>query len=154
MIRRPPRSTLFPYTTLFRSRGLRRASSCAGSALDLGGRSRGVEKLAGLVVDVDSDRSQLLPVLTCVVGAEHELASTREVDSEVGLGTAAVAAVTGCQGARCNGSGHGGLPSCHSFDVSGDWIVPLGRLLSNNASTRDASRCGPPCRSWSGESSH
>src|SRR2546430_4953540 len=24
MIRRPPRSTLFPYTTLFRSRGLRR----------------------------------------------------------------------------------------------------------------------------------
>src|SRR5260370_31420008 len=26
MIRRPPRSTLFPYTTLFRSRGPRRAS--------------------------------------------------------------------------------------------------------------------------------
>src|SRR2546427_7684772 len=25
MIRRPPRSTLFPYTTLFRSRGVRRA---------------------------------------------------------------------------------------------------------------------------------
>src|SRR2546429_4052146 len=29
MIRRPPRSTLFPYTTLFRSRSL-----CAGSAAD------------------------------------------------------------------------------------------------------------------------
>src|SRR3712207_7183061 len=31
MIRRPPRSTLFPYTTLFRSRGRRRAGrrSCA-----------------------------------------------------------------------------------------------------------------------------
>src|SRR2546430_11131230 len=29
MIRRPPRSTLFPYTTLFRSRGLQiRSSSC------------------------------------------------------------------------------------------------------------------------------
>src|SRR3989441_2904576 len=27
MIRRPPRSTLFPYTTLFRSRGTRRAAS-------------------------------------------------------------------------------------------------------------------------------
>src|SRR5450432_4568623 len=27
MIRRPPRSTLFPYTTLFRSRGCRRGSS-------------------------------------------------------------------------------------------------------------------------------
>src|SRR3990172_5250990 len=31
MIRRPPRSTLFPYTTLFRSRGFR-ASSCASTS--------------------------------------------------------------------------------------------------------------------------
>src|SRR5256885_12195046 len=32
MIRRPPRSTLFPYTTLFRSRGdLRRSSDALGS---------------------------------------------------------------------------------------------------------------------------
>src|SRR3712207_7194276 len=30
MIRRPPRSTLFPYTTLFRSRGARVADSVAG----------------------------------------------------------------------------------------------------------------------------
>src|SRR3712207_7962784 len=29
MIRRPPRSTLFPYTTLFRSRGARPAAACA-----------------------------------------------------------------------------------------------------------------------------
>src|SRR5687768_18337489 len=28
MIRRPPRSTLFPYTTLFRSRGARSPSTC------------------------------------------------------------------------------------------------------------------------------
>src|SRR2546425_2385442 len=28
MIRRPPRSTLFPYTTLFRSSGARRGSGC------------------------------------------------------------------------------------------------------------------------------
>src|SRR2546429_4176735 len=28
MIRRPPRSTLFPYTTLFRSCGARKGSSC------------------------------------------------------------------------------------------------------------------------------
>src|SRR3712207_9454663 len=33
MIRRPPRSTLFPYTTLFRSRGRRRASAPPGSAV-------------------------------------------------------------------------------------------------------------------------
>src|SRR2546429_3042242 len=34
MIRRPPRSTLFPYTTLFRSRLLtRRKSGCRGSCV-------------------------------------------------------------------------------------------------------------------------
>src|SRR2546421_8156885 len=33
MIRRPPRSTLFPYTTLFRSRLPRRANGFRGSAL-------------------------------------------------------------------------------------------------------------------------
>src|SRR2546422_5201490 len=31
MIRRPPRSTLFPYTTLFRSRNFRRTSSAASA---------------------------------------------------------------------------------------------------------------------------
>src|SRR2546430_6791540 len=30
MIRRPPRSTLFPYTTLFRSRGARREDAALG----------------------------------------------------------------------------------------------------------------------------
>src|SRR5258707_5160866 len=33
MIRRPPRSTLFPYTTLFRSVGLPSVSSSAGGAI-------------------------------------------------------------------------------------------------------------------------
>src|SRR5258708_14113038 len=33
MIRRPPRSTLFPYTTLFRSRPPRRSERPAGSAI-------------------------------------------------------------------------------------------------------------------------
>src|SRR5438309_6663220 len=37
MIRRPPRSTLFPYTTLFRSSSFRRRTSCSTS----GGRERG-----------------------------------------------------------------------------------------------------------------
>src|SRR5215204_7287054 len=32
MIRRPPRSTLFPYTTLFRSRASRWRSPCRGAA--------------------------------------------------------------------------------------------------------------------------
>src|SRR5258708_19081561 len=37
MIRRPPRSTLFPYTTLFRSRGVFRDLPGAGKPLDLSG---------------------------------------------------------------------------------------------------------------------
>src|SRR2546430_8957684 len=38
MIRRPPRSTLFPYTTLFRSRPTRRASSGCERAIRSGSR--------------------------------------------------------------------------------------------------------------------
>src|SRR5688572_32858794 len=39
MIRRPPRSTLFPYTTLFRSDGgQQRGDAVAGARADLGGR--------------------------------------------------------------------------------------------------------------------
>src|SRR3712207_6851525 len=37
MIRRPPRSTLFPYTTLFRSRGLRGTAAGAAPARRLVG---------------------------------------------------------------------------------------------------------------------
>src|SRR5256885_9907329 len=37
MIRRPPRSTLFPYTTLFRSQKLRGASISRGEALAVNG---------------------------------------------------------------------------------------------------------------------
>src|SRR5574340_1555692 len=41
MIRRPPRSTLFPYTTLFRSPGRNQTSACrtGGRRRDLGWRS-------------------------------------------------------------------------------------------------------------------
>src|SRR2546421_4691535 len=40
MIRRPPRSTLFPYTTLFRSRRVRRGGGCGGEAGRLCGALR------------------------------------------------------------------------------------------------------------------
>src|SRR3712207_7722366 len=40
MIRRPPRSTLFPYTTLFRSRLPARAGGSAGRGRPLGGLRR------------------------------------------------------------------------------------------------------------------
>src|SRR3712207_7110445 len=58
MIRRPPRSTLFPYTTLFRSRGQveqRTLRVAAGGLVDLQrlvGRERGGQ---GDVVEVDGD---------------------------------------------------------------------------------------------------
>src|SRR5438132_12119833 len=41
MIRRPPRSTLFPYTTLFRSREARSGEPGAGAAAVLAARLRG-----------------------------------------------------------------------------------------------------------------
>src|SRR3712207_7111744 len=56
MIRRPPRSTLFPYTTLFRSRGTRRPKPRWCSS---GGASRGrvgVEGVAQPITDgVDAE---------------------------------------------------------------------------------------------------
>src|SRR5437899_9872610 len=41
MIRRPPRSTLFPYTTLFRSLTATRALACSGPKSPVLGRTRG-----------------------------------------------------------------------------------------------------------------
>src|SRR5260370_22454813 len=43
MIRRPPRSTLFPYTTLFRSRGTRYAGACDGRREGLAVRGSGLD---------------------------------------------------------------------------------------------------------------
>src|SRR5256885_11623181 len=52
MIRRPPRSTLFPYTTLFRSR------HPEGSRGDQPGQCPGVRPLRGLGVAADGDAPQ------------------------------------------------------------------------------------------------
>src|SRR3712207_8691382 len=56
MIRRPPRSTLFPYTTLFRSR-------CSGRTLD----ARKEEAVAGFLAE--ADRAAPLEVCVFNVGA-------------------------------------------------------------------------------------
>src|SRR2546422_5320923 len=53
MIRRPPRSTLFPYTTLFRSRSARPAS---GPGPNLGGRESQIHP-----PDVRGDRPPVRP---------------------------------------------------------------------------------------------
>ena len=54
-------------------------------------------------------------MLPCVVGAEQQLATGLELHPQVGLGTAAVAAVACRQGGGLggNGSGHIGLISLH-----------------------------------------
>src|SRR3712207_6858483 len=44
MIRRPPRSTLFPYTTLFRSRGLDALKALLDSLLDISKLDAGMVK--------------------------------------------------------------------------------------------------------------
>src|SRR5258708_11996494 len=67
MIRRPPRSTLFPYTTLFRSRDLDRVARRDGEG-DVGQRRRGrggaTQHLGGeqrdaLAHDPERDRARL-----------------------------------------------------------------------------------------------
>src|SRR2546430_6128138 len=65
MIRRPPRSTLFPYTTLFRSCGLRfdrRTGGCLG-----GGRRRASRKLLDRKsTRLNSSHSQISYAVFCL----------------------------------------------------------------------------------------
>src|SRR5256885_14840475 len=51
MIRRPPRSTLFPYTTLFRSQQIRQDEGIAGVTLAAGGGVARPSRLEGVRVD-------------------------------------------------------------------------------------------------------
>src|SRR5258706_11426588 len=66
MIRRPPRSTLFPYTTLFRSRGssAARGGSAGGSLPPKreGKESLSQPKLMAQVAKLSSDRAPTKPV--------------------------------------------------------------------------------------------
>src|SRR2546427_8575570 len=83
MIRRPPRSTLFPYTTLFRSAALRIAHGC-GNAGDAGL----VEALAHGVAALAVLQQQLLQLLHVARGAFRELRSeehTSELQSQSNL---------------------------------------------------------------------
>src|SRR3712207_8366961 len=69
MIRRPPRSTLFPYTTLFRSRGHERQSRTAGGARrPQGRRHHGRQPL----VVVPTSRIAPLSFVTTVLAMRSE----------------------------------------------------------------------------------
>src|SRR2546425_13262520 len=61
MIRRPPRSTLFPYTTLFRSKAFGAVQALAGADLELQ-----AGEVLGLVGDNAAGKSTLMKVLTGV----------------------------------------------------------------------------------------
>ena len=81
---------------------------------------RGVGELVGLVVHVDRDLAELVAVLAGVVGAEEQLAAGLELDAEVGLGSAAVAAVRGAQRGGTGGNGSSShRPHFSSRRVSG-----------------------------------
>src|SRR2546426_5800205 len=85
MIRRPPRSTLFPYTTLFRSRAVQellgmRAREGAALAAELGGRLGALEQAAGTIEQRAPER--LTAELARLKKAVAELAAGGENDEE------------------------------------------------------------------------
>src|SRR5436309_11876456 len=60
MIRRPPRSTLFPYTTLFRSRVEERRLVDHGAAGDVEEPGRGLHRREGVGVEAQDRKSTRL----------------------------------------------------------------------------------------------
>src|SRR4030066_2129108 len=63
MIRRPPRSTLFPYTTLFRSGEVEHLLNTRSGLLGLSGRSRDMRDLLGR--ERDDPRARLAVEIFC-----------------------------------------------------------------------------------------
>src|SRR5256886_4475708 len=69
MIRRPPRSTLFPYTTLFRSHGVPRPARRAGvslGALGHGGRRHDAARRDRKSTRLNSSHSQISYAVFCL----------------------------------------------------------------------------------------
>src|SRR3712207_7418488 len=72
MIRRPPRSTLFPYTTLFRSPAAQGDGAVGDRHLDVGVGEQLLELLAqGLDVEADVDVDHLRAVVVVPRSEEH-----------------------------------------------------------------------------------
>src|SRR4051794_6610513 len=78
----------------------------SASALRVGSDRRRLAEPVGLVLDRRSHIGQRRRVLAPVVGAEQQLAPTREDDAHVGLSPAAVAPVGRGEGAGGEGCGH------------------------------------------------
>src|SRR2546422_6638653 len=77
MIRRPPRSTLFPYTTLFRSLALRRSRPCASEREDRGAEACQSEKRS----EEHTSELQSRLHLVCRLLLEKKKARSRSTDT-------------------------------------------------------------------------
>src|SRR2546430_5309077 len=67
MIRRPPRSTLFPYTTLFRSEADRKAHRRTGAGGEIGARVHGQRRRADRKsTRLNSSHSQISYAVFCL----------------------------------------------------------------------------------------
>src|SRR3712207_5037273 len=82
MIRRPPRSTLFPYTTLFRSE-----SGCDTIAHGCTGKGNDQVRIESTVAALDPDLKIIAPVRGWQMGREGEIAYAREHGIPVKGGT-------------------------------------------------------------------
>src|SRR2546425_8904596 len=78
MIRRPPRSTLFPYTTLFRSRGAHQGDVLAGFDRAIDPLERGVARVVGEAHRSEEHTSELqsLAYLVCRLLLEKKKSGT------------------------------------------------------------------------------
>src|SRR2546425_8867392 len=82
MIRRPPRSTLFPYTTLFRSRG--RHGALGGALLRAAGVLRIVSlSRAPLRSEEHTSELQSLAYLVCRLLLEKKKVTARRISREL-----------------------------------------------------------------------
>src|SRR5256885_15957285 len=94
MIRRPPRSTLFPYTTLFRSLAGRRDAAAEASgdreraAATLAAESAAYEtarrELEGLEADVEAARGEVFSALNSATALRHALEHASAARDRVG----------------------------------------------------------------------
>src|SRR4030042_3411775 len=85
MIRRPPRSTLFPYTTLFRSPGKHRVTICRGTACHVRGSGRVVDELSTWlgIKPLETSKDGLFTLETVACVGSCGLAPLMVVDGKV-----------------------------------------------------------------------
>src|SRR5256885_9440026 len=85
MIRRPPRSTLFPYTTLFRSTATRTAEQIASTIEGVGGHLSASSADDFLTISVDALSDQLELVFDLLGDVTRSEEHTSELQSPCNL---------------------------------------------------------------------